>query len=324
MRKSVRPRMLPILGFLLFLSSCSSFNKMAVGASGEVIYTASFELETERNWAIFRDTALANLKLVEGLLYVNSENKELLITAIKGNAGYGFAVPETLHLKFQLSDSEESSELNKAKTMYSKALYYSEKLFLERGLTFKRLFSALRERGLFDRLMDAEFEDEKKDLEAVFFTAQAMGGLINLSRDKMSLVAKLPLVKALFDWVCNKDPDINFGACDIFYGSYEAGRPSMLGGNPAKGKKIFLNAIAKRPENMLLKVAYIQFYLIPMSDEKGYKQQKFYLEKKIREYKKNRFWSMGQKTIDKDRINIYQAIAFERFKIIKKLEGEIF
>ena len=61
----------------------------------------------------------------------------------------------------------------------------------------------------------------------------------------MGLVSNLPIVKGLFDWVCSKSPNINFGACDIFYGAYQAQRPLMLGGNPEKGKEIFLKVEKK-------------------------------------------------------------------------------
>ena len=75
----------------------------------------------------------------------------------------------------------------------------------------------------------------------------------------MSLVAKRPLVKSIFDYVCDINPDFNSGACDIFYAANLVLTPAMMGGNPAKGQEIFEKAMKKYPENYFIRVAYMQF-----------------------------------------------------------------
>src|SRR5690606_29325702 len=131
---------------------------------------------------------------------------------------------------------------------------------------------------IFPALLSKKLPSNKRAYEATAFFAQALGGLINMKKDDMVLVAQLPVAKGMFDWVCVEEPNINHGACDLFYGAYEAGRPKMLGGNPEKGKKIFLKAIELNPNNWLARVTYLQYYVIPMFDEDEWAAQKKVLD----------------------------------------------
>ena len=103
----------------------------------------------------------------------------------------------------------------------------------------------------------------------------------------------------------------------------------MLGGNPDEGRKIFLKTIKEQPHNWLARVAYIQFYLIPQSDEDGYKAQKFHLEKYQSLAEDQMKWSPNSRA-SKDpafgnkNIRFFQALAIERYKIISKYEKEFF
>lgn len=311
---------------ILAIPSCSLIKTITVKTTGSIIYDASYEVETENSWQRFKDGVPANLKLVEGFHHVDPGDQDLLVSLTKGYAGYGYGVHETLFLGDQLKDRTESFHKEQAISNFTKALHYGLLYLKEEGIEYDDFVKNMRKEGGVVELLNSKLSNDKRDLEAVFFTAQALGGLVNLQRTDMSLVSQLPIVKEMFDWVCTNEPEINFGACPIFYGAYEAGRPKFLGGNPEKGKKIFLEAIKKYPDNFLVRVAFMQFYLIPMMDEEGYKNEKFHLEKFSQETQEKLSWKPAnrQKLDMNSHLNIYNSIALKRYGIIKKFEKDIF
>jgi len=311
----------------LSLISCSSLKRIAVGSSSSLLYDASYELETEDNWEHFAKAVPSTLKLIEGLYSIKPDDEKLLVTLTKGYAGYSFVVPESLYLKDFYEESDNSVHLEQALYHYSRALEYGLQFLKLNNISYKDLVAANKTSGGIPALLNEELDDEMLHYEGVLFTAQALGQLVNFQRTSMTMVAQLPIAKGLFDWVCTKKPDMNFGACQIFYGAYEAGRPRTLGGDPQKGKKIFLKLIKDNPSNWLARVAYMQFYLVPMLDEAGYKKQKFFMETARRKHYKELKWSPLKKSssdFKEKRLRLYQSLAIKRFEIIQKFEKDIF
>ena len=311
----------------IYMTSCSSIRSLGLSAATPMFVDAAPGFEKEGNWDSFKDGIPGNLKLLEGLLEVRPDDASLLSSAIKGNAGYGFAVYETLYLDHKLAEEEDSVYKKQAISYYKKALDYGFHFLSLEDISFKVLQKANKENEGIKKLFDDRLDDDLVSLEAIAFTAQAMGSLINLQRDKMALVAQLPIVKSMFDWVCEKDPAIGNGVCDIFLASYEAGRPKMLGGNPEKGKELFEKAIKERPHNWLIRVAYLEHYVIPMSDEDLYGEQKRILKKLSELHDQENNWNptLGKNEAFKNRrLRLYQAVAIKRFKTIKKYEEDLF
>ncbi len=170
--------------------------------------------------------------------------------------------------------------------------------------------------------------DDKRDLEIVLFTAQSFAALVNLQKDNMGLVSQLPVAKGMFDWVCLKDPAINYGTCDIFYGAYEAGRPQMLGGNPAKGKEIFLKAIAKHPHNWLIRTSFLQFYLVPQNDEEGFKVQMLEMKNFSEQFNKYYIYDQNPRIEAawnrESNLRFYQTLALKRYELLNRFQKQFF
>ena len=325
-RFSIHTKVLSLLTLLL-LTSCGGVQKIAVGTTGSLMYEATKGLESEGNWHNFKVGTLPNLLLVEGLLILKPTDTELLVTAIKGYTGYAFGVNETEYLTDYFEEKDNSTHKKQAIYNYAKAFSYGRTLLSESGVSWDDLVKSQNKDGGVERLLEENLSDNKQNLEGVLFSAQALGGLINLQKTDMSLIALLPIVKGMFDWVCNKDPNINFGTCQIFYGTYEAARPKMLGGNPQKGKKIFLKLIKENPHNWLARIAFVQYYILPMSEEDDYKEQKFFLETASRKLDKELTGNPIRKLDDAfstPRLRLYQSLAVKRYSIIKKYEEDLF
>ncbi|EQC46761.1 putative lipoprotein [Bacteriovorax sp. BSW11_IV] len=320
---------LPILSTIIlistFMSSCSTLRNSAVGMASPLFMEGSKGLEKEGDLELFKSSTPGNLKLLEGLLEVKPKDLNLLSSLVKGYGGYAFAVNETAFLKDSLQEKDDTQNKVEALRNYSKAISYGLRYLEASGISFSELERSLKDQGGMSKLLSDKLSDSPRDIDAVLFTAQSLAGLINLQKTNMALVARLGVAKGMFDWACALSPDFNFGMCDIFFGAYEAARPRMLGGNPEKGKEIFLAAMKKWPENALITVSYIQYYLIPMAEEDEYRQLKVRLENFKNDFDKSLVWSPDNAiSVGPERLRLYQSIALERFKIIKRLEKEIF
>ncbi len=196
-------------------------------------------------------------------------------------------------------------------------------------IELSELVSKINEPQGMMHFLDKRLSTEKKELDLILFTAQSLAALINLQKDNITLVSQLPVAKAMFDWVCMKDPKINYGTCDIFYGAYEAGRPKMLGGNPEKGKAIFLKSIENHPHNWLIRTSYIQYYLIPQNDKEGFDEQMEFLRNKQSDYNAFYVYSRSASVADsswsrESHLRFYQTLALKRFELINKYQKLFF
>lgn len=315
-------------GFILVItmaSSCQMFRSVGVNATSGVLKESSAEVNTEANYEFFKKSAAPNLKIVEGLWFSQKENESLLTLLIKGYAGVAFGINETEYLHDQLSDNEIDTNKKQALYNYSKSFRY--------GLEYLRL-NDINESEIFDK--EAPLKIRKKltselssdDREAIFYFAQAWGGMINLQRDDVAMMANLGTVKALMDWVCDQDYEFEYGSCYLFDAVYEAGRPRMLGGSLKKGNEIFQKFMNKYPEHLLAKVSYLQFFVIPTMNEVEFAKivEAMTLDKSAFEGVKN-YSQITQETerfLKHPELNLYNAIALKRLNIILKNRQNLF
>ncbi len=318
-----------LISGLLTSCSSSSIHQMAAKSSAGLLYEVGKDLETEKDYQFFKESVPANLKIVEGMLSLDPNNPTLLATLSKGYTAYAFAIRETHYQESIYSNGkEEQSEELKQLTLvsYSKAHEFGQRYFASRGFGFDKVLELQNEPEVLKKKMDDYLGDSLEAIETVMFTAQSLGTIINLRKDEMGLIARLPIVKIFFDWSCQKKPDLAFGACDIFYGTYELSRPKMLGGNPDKGKEIFENAMKKYPHNWLIAISYIQFGAIPLSEEGIFEKLIPDLDIAEKSWNKSMQYSLDESVIDLGdrRMRVYQMIAMKRWSIMKKFKNNLF
>lgn len=315
------------LVLLVFLNTGCSVQRLGIRAASGVLGVAGQEIETESSWEIFRDAVPANIKMMEGLLYVDPNNLDLLLALIKAHAGYGLAVHETLNLESLLIDAPSRPHALSALKSYAKALKHASKYLELRGVAIANLANGKKSESIPDVLNGVLDGQNQNDVEAVFFAGQAWASLINLQRNDVRTFAQLYVAKGLIDWSCDKRPDFQHGVCDIFYGAYDLGRPKMLGGDLERGKKIFKTAMGKYPRNLLIRVIYIEQYVIPALDLDEYKVQKKELEDLFENQSRDQFYPpaiLSQNSKEIDRLALFNAIARHRLSTIERLEQKIF
>ena len=315
-----------IILFLLLFSSCGTVSRLALRGSAALMYDASNSIYKEGKWENFKNGTIANLKFIEGLYSIEPENEKILLTLIKGYTGYAYGVSETLYYSDLYSENDKTENLNMTLYYYSQAIRYAEKLLSIKGIKFKHLKQLIGAGKDISKYIDSRLSLNQLNLELVFYSAQAVGGMLNLNKSDINLLTLIPVIKGMFDWVCVNKPDINYGACGIFYGSYYASRPKMLGGDPVKGKEIFNKTMKKNPNNYLIKVGYIQNYIIPTLDESEYSKTKKKLALELKNFSKSLNWKeKSTNNINKDEnLNLFNAIAEKRFEIIIRNEKNVF
>jgi len=107
------------------------------------------------------------------------------------------------------------------------------------------------------------------ELPALFWTAFAWAGWINLNRDDPQAAFDLSKVKAMMARVIEIDETFFWGSAHLFWGSTYGSVPKMLGGDPEKAKEHFDRAIEISEEKfMIAYVYYAQYYAITTLDEK--------------------------------------------------------
>ncbi len=216
-----------ILFFLvLFLSGCS-IKKMTINATGtfmEDVVKAFFE---EEDIDFAKQAIPANLKLLDGLIKgSNYENDDLLLKGCKLYGMYAMGYYEDADTDRKI----EKENLKKASYFYKKAKDYGMKI-LTKNNDFKNVLD--KDFSEFEKMMVAF---NKKDVEALFWTAFSWGSYINLNKNSVEAVSELPKVKTMIARVLELDDTYFYGLPHLFMIVYYS-MPKMFGGDIQKAKE---------------------------------------------------------------------------------------
>jgi len=306
---------------LVFMISGCSLQKLALKSSTPVFERSVDGMMREGNWEHFKNSSPSNLKFLELLWEQDRSNLKMLSALIKGYAGYTFGVHETLTFGDELAGVDDSPSKKEAIFFYTRVLDYGLFYLDKKGLSRGELLSN-NEEHLTAKLKELS----EQDATALLYTAQSWGSLINLQKDNIALVSLVPKVKMLFDRVCKLRPDIDQNVCDIFLAQYEASRPKMLGGNPENAEKLYLAAIKKHPQHLLIRLNYIQYLLLPGFEAEKYEQQAVILREEFAKWGDLNRDSLENRSSYRNvqELNLYNSIAKKRFELIEKYKSKIF
>ena len=113
-----------------------------------------------------------------------------------------------------------------------------------------------------------------RDIETAFFTGTAWLLLANLKKDDIELVSQISAAFELINWVCSNNPTFQNGLCTTMQGVFYLARPKSLGGKPELALKLMKQSMKDHPQNLLIPVVYIEWYLVPFMKDKEYKKLK--------------------------------------------------
>ena len=236
-----------ILSFL-FLSGCS-VNKLAIKTTGSIIEYGMDALMEESDLVFAKESAPANLKLLEGLIKGDPENVTLLISAVKGFSSYTLAFLE-----------DEDKE--RAKLFYNRGKEYGLRVLLK-----NRQFNETFKKNI-DSFNKSLQSFKKDDVPALFWTGFAWGNWINLNLDLPEALIDIPKVEAIMMRVMELDESYYYGSVHLFFGVSYGSRSAILGGNLEKSKEHFDRAIKISDGNFLIGYFYkAKYYAIPTQDK---------------------------------------------------------
>ncbi len=214
-----------------------------------VLTTAAEALYEEEDLQIAEQSLASNLKLIDGLLKTDPENKTLLLLAAQGYAGYalGFA---------------EDQNPERAKKLYLRARDYALKV-----LRKDPKFSAAEKAG-YNQLEEVLANYSKEKVPALFWAGFSWAGYALLSLDDQNALADFPTIKVLMRRVEELNPEYFHGAVLLFWGAYYGMIPKMLGGKPDKALEYFNKNFRLNNERFLLAYVYAaKFYAAKVLDE---------------------------------------------------------
>ena len=253
MRKSTLFRSITLILSLLTLSACS-MNKMMVDMSMPMIEGGIEAMNQESDLQLAEDSMPANLSMLNGMIRLDPENKQLHTYAAQAYYGlsYGF---------------NEDNDIERAGNQYQRGLKH--------GLTALALsgFSNAKQ------MKPDDFEQQlqkldKDDVAALFWSASNWAKWIDLNRDSAESLIQLSKPTAMMQRVLELDETFYYGSAHMYFGVYYGSRAPTLGGNFEKSKQHFEQARKITDHKLLVAdLLQAQYLARQMYDQKDFHQR---------------------------------------------------
>ena len=224
------PRSAPLIAsaLLALAQPACSIKKLAVSSLGNALAEGGKTYASDDDPDLVREAVPFGLKTVEALLDESPRHKGLLLAAASGFTQYGFAFIQ------QEADFVEARDLARATALRDRARKHYRR-GLEYGL-----------RGIevdFPGFRAALAPLRKKHVPVLYWTANAWGAAIALSKDDAELSADQNLAEALMRRALELDEGYERGSVHDFFISYEGGRRSV-GGSVGEARQHLERALA--------------------------------------------------------------------------------
>lgn len=236
----------------LLLCGCS-LSRLAGDTTAGLLNEAGRTFNEEADLQLARESIPPNLKLLEGLLKVVPDNRELLTNLARGWCSYSYGFME---------DSDRPGDRERAGQFYQRGYEFGL-----RALPFETA-AALHD-GNLEEIEGAVAAVGADDLAPLFWSAYCLGNWVNLNLAEVAGVAELAKAEIMMRRAMTIDPAFYYGAPHLFYGFYYGARPRLLGGDPARAKEHLQQSIAISQNRFLAaRLLLAQVYAVAVQDEK--------------------------------------------------------
>ena len=256
-----------LAAYIGFEACGCNMTQLAVETQADIMERAYPAIETQTDYDFARLGIPANLVQLDGLLRVAPDNERLLALASQGYASYAYGFVED-----EMQQAESQGDLEafdwqraRARSMYLKARDYGLRQLRVLEPEFPEVLP--RDPDQLARVLNENFRDPEQ-AAPLFWTGNALGSAINISRDDPALVADLPLARVLVKRSVELDETYYHASGHVFLGVANASLGESMGGNPAQGRQHFERALALTQRRALLaQVNYAQAYAVQKSDK---------------------------------------------------------
>ena len=243
----------PIWKFIFVLFLCQSLAgcvKMALRFAPSFIPHLSRAFFEECDPDLAKQSLPASLKLMEGLLKNDPENKQILVALCTAFTGYAMLFVE-------------DEDPKKASALYLRARDYGLNALGRKAPISKD--SMLKKDSIQKRLRDMG----KGDIEALFWTAMSWNAWIKLNLDKPAALGQFNTAQACLERILELKPDYFHGAPYILMGSILAAMPGPLGGDETRAREYFEKALQVGDGKFFLAHYYFaRYYSVRVQDKK--------------------------------------------------------
>ncbi len=235
-----------VIALFLVSPGCT---RMALKFSGPMVSKMAGAFFEECDPELARQALPAQLKLMEGLLKNDKQNRSLLASLCMGFAGYAMLFVE-------------DEEPERASRLYLRARSYGFRALGLDPLILKNPPVMRKELGRALESMDAE------DMESFMWTIISWQAWINLNLDRPTALAQLSNVEFCLKKIVRLAPDFFYGTPCILMGSLLAAKPGLLGGKPSEARKYFEKAFLLGQGKFLLAHYYFaKYYSVRVQDK---------------------------------------------------------
>jgi tetratricopeptide (TPR) repeat protein len=227
--------LLALLAFSPILNGCfikSIFvNSVADGLAGE-----GDTFSSDNDPQLVEDAIPFSLKFMESILAATPKHTALLTTLSQSFTEYAYAYIQTEADYVADQDYNKAREMRvRAKKLYQRALEYGLRALDSRHDHFSQM--------IMTDPKAAVAKCNKDDLDALYWTGVSWMAEISIGKEDPELVSDIPQAEALIYRVEQLDPDYNEGSLQEFLITYEAGKPTLMGGSIKKAKEHYEKAL---------------------------------------------------------------------------------
>lgn len=196
----------------------------------------------------------ADLKLMEGLVKNDPQNKQLLTALCMGFTGYSMLFVE-----------EEAPE--RASRFYLRARSYGFRALGRKG-------AFLKESGLNAENIRAKLNTfGEREFKALFYTTMSWHAWINLNLDKPAALAQMGIAQACLGRVLELNPGYLYGTPYVLMGTILAARPGLAGGDARQAKVYFEKAMeVSKGKFYFVQYYFARYYAVRIQDRRLFRK----------------------------------------------------
>jgi tetratricopeptide (TPR) repeat protein len=218
-------------------------HRSAIGFMEPILQDAGARIERDTDAELVAQGLPGTILLIDGLLETSPENNALHLLQARTVTGYALGFVED-------ENPEHASKL------YLRAREHALDVLRRGDKAFARALG-----GSLEQFQEAVRNLDDKQLEAIFWTANAWGAWINLNLDDTSALADLPRVEALMQRALEIDPTYYHAGPHLFMAVYYSSRSKILGGDPERAQRHFDEVFRITEDHYLLAhVFYAQYF----------------------------------------------------------------
>jgi tetratricopeptide (TPR) repeat protein len=226
---------------LALLAWGCNLQRFTANLTAPVIANGSRSFDAEGDIEIARAAAPGQLKTTDGLLETIPDSRILLELLAKGylQVAFGFLEDDLESLPDSAPAEQRQVLTARATALYDRALGYALRLLDTRHTGFSAAF-----RGDLAQLAAAIARTAPADAPALLYGGMATASAVNLNRADPSRAVDLPKAVAMLERARELDPRLWHGGASMVLGIVYGSQPPALGGDPARSKRYFDEAIA--------------------------------------------------------------------------------